>query len=444
MEEIVRRDLRTSGVTKKQYVLGRRDSNVDAGTLNIGRYLALDRSTGSDVYMDALRPHVILICGKRGYGKSYTMGTIVEELDSLVPEIKTNIATLIVDTMGIFWTMRHENKKEKDFLSKWGLSPEGYEAEIFVPAGSVEQYKKIHIAVRSFFISTSELSGYDWCSLFRIDTISPVGIILIKIIDDLKEIGSTFCLKDITDSIGSNDAVDKNTINAALNYFRMAESWGIFDEKGVDIFDLIRKGEITILDLSSLENQDMKAIVLKIVAKKIYEERIKSRRSYERIEMGDSMEPEGIPMVWMFIDEAHIFLPRDGETPATGVLVNEWLRQGRHPGLSLVFATQRPAALHSDVISQSDIIICHRITAQDDISALEAIRPTYMREGIGDALKKMGTEKGVAFIVDDTSESAHIVRMRPRKSWHGGDEPSAMPKDESMNMKNDAIEERTT
>src|SRR3989304_5136320 len=444
MEEIVRRDLRTSGVTKKQYVLGRRDSNVDAGTLNFGRYLALDRSTGSDVYMDALRPHVILICGKRGYGKSYTMGTIVEELDSLVPEIKTNIATLIVDTMGIFWTMRHENKKEKDFLSKWGLSPESYKAEIFVPSGSVEQYKKIHVEVRSFFISTSELSGYDWCSLFRIDTISPVGIILIKIIDDLKEIGSTFCLKDITDSIGSNDAVDKNTINAAINYFRMAESWGIFDEKGVDIFDLIRKGEISILDLSSLENQDMTAIGLKIVAKKIYEERIKSRRSYERIEMGDSMEPEGIPMVWMFIDEAHIFLPRDGETPATGVLVNEWLRQGRHPGLSLVFATQRPAALHSDVISQSDIIICHRITAQDDISALEAIRPTYMREGIGDALKKMGTEKGVAFIVDDTSESAHIVRMRPRKSWHGGDEPSAMPKDESMNMKNDAIEERTT
>ncbi len=131
-------------------------------------------------------------------------------------------------------------------------------------------------------------------------------------------------------------------------------------------------------------------------------------------------------MVWMFIDEAHMFLPREGETPATEVLINEWLRQGRHPGLSLVFATQRPAALHSDVISQSDIIICHRITAQDDISALEAIRPTYMREGIGDALKKMGTEKGVAFIIDDTSETAHVVRIRPRKSWHGGDEPSAL------------------
>ncbi len=129
---------------------------------------------------------------------------------------------------------------------------------------------------------------------------------------------------------------------------------------------------------------------------------------------------------YMFIDEAQIFLPREGENPATRVLVNEWLRQGRQPGLSIILSTQRPAALHSDVLSQSDIIICHRLTAQDDISALESIRPTYMRESIGDALRKMGMEKGVAFIIDDISEAAQVVRMRPRKSWHGGTEPSAL------------------
>jgi hypothetical protein len=61
-----------SGVTLKQYVIGRRDT--DLGTLNVGRYLALDRSMDSHVQMDALRPHAILICGKRGYGKSYTRG----------------------------------------------------------------------------------------------------------------------------------------------------------------------------------------------------------------------------------------------------------------------------------------------------------------------------------------------------------------------------------
>ena len=60
MNEINRQDLKYSGITQKQYVLGRRDDNVDTGTLNVGRYLALDKSTGSNVYLDALRPHVIL------------------------------------------------------------------------------------------------------------------------------------------------------------------------------------------------------------------------------------------------------------------------------------------------------------------------------------------------------------------------------------------------
>jgi len=39
---------------------------------------------------------------------------------------------------------------------------------------------------------------------------------------------------------------------------------------------------------------------------------------------------------------------------------------------------------------------------------------------------KLGMKKGVAFIVDDISESAHVVRMRPNKSWYGGDEPGAL------------------
>ncbi|MCE8422589.1 MAG: ATP-binding protein, partial [Candidatus Methanoperedens sp.] len=228
------------------------------------------------------------------------------------------------------------------------------------------------------------------------------------------------------DAIHKSKESEKTTVDAALNYFRVAHSWGIFGKKPVSIHEMIKPGSITVLDISSLDDLNIRGIVVRIMAKKIYDERIKARRSYEKREMGDYSIKKGIPMVWMFIDEAHMFLPGEGETQATRVLVNEWLRQGRQPGLSAVLATQRPSSLHSDVMSQSDIIICHRLTAQDDINALEAIHPTYMREGIADSLKKMGAEKGVALIIDDTSEASHIVRMRPRKSWHGGDEPSAM------------------
>ncbi|MCX9027213.1 MAG: ATP-binding protein [Candidatus Methanoperedens sp.] len=423
---IISPDIRNSGVTHKQYVIGRRDKDTDTGTLDVGRYLALDKSMGSKVQMDALRPHAILICGKRGYGKSYTMGTLIEELASLPGNI--NIAALVIDTMGIFWTMRHPNSKESDILSKWGFSPAGIDVDLFVPAGSVAHYEKMHIDVKPFSISPSELSGYDWCSLFGLDPISPVGVFIMKIIEEIREKESGISLNTIIGFVNKDKEEDTTLRNAANNYFRSAISWGIFQEKGIIISDIIRKGKVVILDLSSIDNQNIKAIAVKILGSKIYDESIRSRRIYEQKEMGESPDEEGIPMVWMFVDEAHLFLPREGETPATGVLVTEWLRQGRQPGLSIIFATQRPAALHPDVMSQSDIIICHRLTAQDDISALEAVRPTYMREGIGESLKKMGTEKGVAFIVDDNSELAHVVRMRPRKSWHGGDEPCALMK----------------
>ncbi len=158
-DKIISHDLGKSGVTLKRYVIGRRDTDTDKGTLNVGRYLAIDRSMGSEVYIDALKPHAILICGKRGYGKSYTMGTLIEELASLPPEI--NIAILVIDTMGIFWTMNHPNEKESLSLSKWGFSSNGLDTELFVPEGSTHYYENMQIKVRSFSISPSELSGYD-------------------------------------------------------------------------------------------------------------------------------------------------------------------------------------------------------------------------------------------------------------------------------------------
>ena len=39
-------------------------------------------------------------------GKSYTMGVIAESIYDLPQEIKNNLAVVMLDTMGIYWTMR--------------------------------------------------------------------------------------------------------------------------------------------------------------------------------------------------------------------------------------------------------------------------------------------------------------------------------------------------
>ncbi|MCL7476354.1 MAG: ATP-binding protein [ANME-2 cluster archaeon] len=425
MNEVEGFDLARSGVTDKQYILGSRDKGSQQGVLRVGRYLAIDGSTGSDVYMDCLGPHAVLICGKRGYGKSYTMGTLVEELARQQPPVSNNIASVIIDSMGIFWTLGFANTKEEQMLSGWNLKPEAQDVQVFVPGNNLEAYRTVGINATPLSIPTSDLSGFDWCTLFGVNPVHPPGILINRTVQQLKKDTVTFSLEDILDHTQNDIHTSTDTKQAVHNYFITAMGWGIFEKKGSGLNDIIRPARTAVIDISSLPDTAIRSMVVGILARRIYQERLPARRQYE-INSITGQQVTTMPMVWMFIDEAHLFMPRDGSSLAGDVLVNEWLRQGRQPGLSLVLATQQPSALDPIVLSQSDIIVCHRLTSQEDISALEKVRPTYMRQGIADSIRKMGKGKGVAFIVDDTSEASHVVQMRPRLSWHGGDEPSSL------------------
>jgi hypothetical protein len=134
------------------------------------------------------------------------------------------------------------------------------------------------------------------------------------------------------------------------------------------------------------------------------------------------------PIVWIFIDEAHEFLPRDSKTPATDALV-QILREGRQPGISLVLATQQPGQIHKDVMTQSDIVLSHRVTAKPDIDALNEIMQTYFLENIRKQIDDLPSLKGSAIILDDNSERIYPIRVRPRFTWHGGEAPTAIKAD---------------
>ena len=132
-----------------------------------------------------------------------------------------------------------------------------------------------------------------------------------------------------------------------------------------------------------------------------------------------------MPLVWLVIDEAHEFLPREGRTAASQALITI-LREGRQPGISCIFATQQPGKIHTDVMTQSDIVISHRITANYDIQALGMLMQSYMRQGLDKELNNLPRVKGTAIILDDTNERMYPMRIRPRFTWHGGEAPTAI------------------
>jgi len=410
-----------AGIAEKQYILGRKEKKLD-GSLNIGRYYALDSSLGSNVNIDIIHPHIVLICGKRGYGKSHTIGVFIEEIARLEKKVKENLGVVVFDTLGIFWTTQFPNNAEAENLNRWSQVPEGFDINLLVPKKFVEEYKNKGIDVDSFSIRVSELSPYHWCQLFGVKATDLLGIILTRTVLKMQSSSTHFSIAELLTCIQNDTRGDSTVKDAAENFLTMTDSWGVFDKDGISIRDLVRRGTITILDLSHLPDPALKNIVATLVSEKIFEERIRERKTHELKKIGIDVEETGLPMVWLAVDEAQLFLPNNKEVLSKDVLINEWMRQGRQPGLSLILATQRPSAIEPEVLSHSDIIICHRLTAQEDIAALSRIRPTYMHGDIKESIKKVGDEKGVALIIDDTSESVHIIKIRPRLSWHGGAE----------------------
>jgi len=400
-------------------VLGRREQG-GKGALCLGRYHALDGSAGAAVYVDALHPHVVLICGKRGYGKSYTIGVFLEEFLRLEPEVRENLGVVVVDTLGIFWTMAYPATLGKD-------GGRGMPVRVFVPEGAVDRARRLGIEAVPYAVRASDLSVAAWCHLFKLSPMDPVGIVLTKAILSIREVKPEFSLEDIRSWLQKCTEFDSLLRVAAGNLLELAESWGIFSSGGVPVKQLVQAGEVSVLDISYLQSVELKDTVVALVADQIFEARVLARKSYERERLGLDPGERGLPMAWLAVDEAQVFLPSQGTTLSKEVLVSKWMRQGRQPGLSLIMATQRPSAVDEEVFAHSDLVVCHRVTAQEDLVALARVRPEYLAGDIGSLIRQLGREKGVAVLVDDTSESAHVVRIRPRLTWHAGEEPVALP-----------------
>ena len=429
-------------------IIGRNESDRKKfgkkGMVFIGKsYVKMGRTTSlaNPVYLDVVRSHVILVCGKRGSGKSYTLGVISEGIIDLPPEIKKNISIIIFDTMGIYWTMKYPNEKDAELLEQWGLKGKGLDIKIFTPYEYYERYKKEGLPTDyPFSIKPNELTAEDWALSFGLTLNDPVGILIEKILGEFDEKGvKEYSIDDMIKAVREDKETDTNTKNATINHLMAAKRWGLFREKGTEIEDLCIGGKVSVLDISCYTTSEggwgVKNLVIGLVAKKLFRERMVARKmeELEAIKVGysyfkteeEAEIKERKPLVWLILDEAHEALPEKGKTPATDALVTI-LREGRQPGVSLILCTQQPGKIHTDVMTQSDIVISHRITARPDVDALNQMTQSYMASTLTQQMDALPREKGAAIVLDDNSERLYPMRIRPRFTWHGGEAPTAI------------------
>jgi len=403
--------------------------------VTMGQYTSLS----NPIYLDVARSHVILVSGKRGSGKSYSIGAIAEAISTLPHEESQNLSPLMFDTMGIFWTMKFQNQKDKDLLDQWGLKAQNVPLKVFAPFGYFQEYRDKGIPVDAeFAIKISEMQPDDWISIFNLSFTDPIAVLIEKVISDLIEKGS-FNFDDISAEITKNNQASLETKNSTNALFDATRTWRVFSEsKGINISELINPGTSTIIDLSmysSIGTFNVRALIIGLVCRKLFEERMTARRNEEIEAIRHGIDylyfnsKREMPLVWVFIDEAHEFLPKEGKTPASDALV-QLLREGRQPGISLVLATQQPGKIHTDALTQSDIVLSHRVTAQLDVQALNEIMQSYLYEGIKTKLDNLPKLTGSAIILDDNSERIYPMRVRPRFTWHGGEAPTAVKIDQ--------------
>jgi len=342
------------------FVLGRDGGVEDGVSGRLGSYRALDGSEGAPLHMDLDGPHATLIVGKRGYGKSFTLGVVAEELAR-----SHGVAPVIVDPMGVFHTMAEPSDGEP------------------VPAEVVDDP-----AVRP-----TTLDPRSWCALLGLPAESGAGSLV------WQAAGAGETIAEMQAIVRETDAPQADR-RAAINHLDMADRWNVFDDDGLSARDLAGP-EISIVDLSGLDDAPMNAVA-RAIGETLYRSRVD-----ETIDR----------LPWLLVDEAHTFFDGVAQSALETILT-----RGRAPGVSLVMATQRPSVVPEVGVSQSDLLISHRLTSEDDLAALDATQPTYMNASLDERLP---TGTGEVVIVDDATETVHAAQVRLRSTPHDGDSPSA-------------------
>ena len=195
---------------------------------------------------------------------------------------------------------------------------------------------------------------------------------------------------------------------------------------------VILPGHLNVMDLSSLDEYQIDAVVSHYL-RRILEERKAARR-------GAGGYPTPIIIV---IEEAHTLIPKDEDT-----LSRYWAariaREGRKFGVGIVIVSQRPKKLDSDVLSQTNNKIILRMVEPSDISYVQAATEE-MSEDIARLLPTLDT--GEAVVLGSMAKLPALVKIdkcdvetggtdidpvKEWRSWHENEKRERPPPEEVL------------
>lgn len=390
-----------------------------------------------EVYCDVSFPHVIGIFGSRGSGKSFDLGVFVEEIFGQVESVDCTDSAIIFDVQDQFWTLGYDPSEENQNdtlqlkeLEKWGIKRNKLSnIKVFAPA-NIESHVPNTIP---FALSPTQLCDADFLAILELERFSPMGQAVLTLLEsEGQQIPEKLAKK--CSNRGILKTYQQGTIDGLRWRLQSLAKTGIIQESGVDVDRLLTRNTVSIIQMRNLSDA-VRSLVVGVISRlvsnrmgRVQQARNVSQRTGKNI---DKVGPKFPKKVWTILDEAHVLVPSDKVTPATLPLI-DYVKRGRDAGLSLIFATQQPSAVHSKLMSQVDITLTHTLGFESDLSSAVNRMPTrsaveYEVESekassISDVIRSLSP--GEAILADGSSSRIFIVKIRPRKSAHGGNSPN--------------------
>ena len=361
---------------------------------------------------DIVSTHLAIIAST-GAGKSYLASIMIEEL--MKPHNKACV--LIVDPHGEYGTLDQIANfpvfaDRSDGQNKGG----SYRAQVKI-------YRPDQVKVR-----LSTLNMGDMRHLLPEMTEKQQHLLsrALRRLGETKR-GTPWSAEDLKAAIKSvakqkgdedNDGADDSSTVHALSWRvdqRFVDSFTFDDVQHLDLPEIFKPGQCTVLQLSDIDERDQQVVVATLL-RRLYQARMGTERG--KVHSGESYLPYP---VFVLLEEAHHFAPGGTEVVSTSIL-KQVLAEGRKFGIGVGLISQRPGKLDADVLSQCQTQCIMRIVNEIDQKSVAAAI-----EGVGrDLLDNLpALSKGQVIVAGAAVNTPVICRVGSRITPHGGESKDA-------------------
>jgi len=385
-------------------ILSKKRAN-DIGAAYIGSLLTRDPGAVPIVLdlKELVSTHLAIIAST-GAGKSYLASVIVEEL--MRPQNKACV--LIVDPHGEYGTLTQ-------IMNAAEFSPNAshYRPKVVV-------YRPEQVKVKISTLSLGDLR-------YLLPELSEKQHFLLgRAYNRVRQHNhGRWTLDDLVNAVqgagrdeGDEGKEDSSTVRALQWRLesRFRDSFTFHDHQHLDLNEIFRPGQCTILQLNEIDERDQQVIAATVL-RRLYHARMATDRGqvHERDE-------RYLPYpAFVLLEEAHHFAPAGADLVSSQIL-KQVLAEGRKFGIGVGLISQRPGKLDPDVLSQCLTQCIMRIVNEiDQKSVATAI------EGVGrDLLNNLpALSKGQVIVAGSAVNTPVLCRVRPRVTPHGGESKDA-------------------